>query len=47
MQMKVTVYDYDLYDMVDISQLKEGNTIVEVSLKKNLSKLLFPLSTTY
>jgi len=28
MQMKVTVYDYDLYDMVDISQLKEGDTIV-------------------
>ena len=28
MQMKVTVHDYDLYDMVDISQLKEGDTIV-------------------
>ena len=28
MQMKVTVYDYDLYDMIDISQLKEGDTIV-------------------
>lgn len=28
MQMKATVYDYDLYDMVDISQLKEGDTIV-------------------
>lgn len=28
MQMKVTVYDYDLYDMIDISQLKEGDIIV-------------------
>ena len=28
MQMKVTVYTYDLYDMVDIAQLKEGDTIV-------------------
>jgi ABC-type enterochelin transport system substrate-binding protein len=28
MQMKVTVYDYDLYDMIDISQLKEGDVIV-------------------
>ena len=28
MQMKVTVYDYELYDMVDISQLKEGDVIV-------------------
>ena len=28
MQMKVTVYDYELYDMVDMSQLKVGDTIV-------------------
>lgn len=28
MQMKVTVYDYDLYDMVDISNLKVGDTII-------------------
>ena len=28
MQMKVTVYDYDLYDMVDISTLKEEDIIV-------------------
>lgn len=28
MQMKVMVYTYDLYDMVDISALKEGDTIV-------------------
>lgn len=27
MQMKVTVYDYDVYDMVDVSLLKEGDTI--------------------
>lgn len=27
MQMKVTVYVYDLYDMVDLSLLKEGDTI--------------------
>lgn len=28
MQMDVTVYVYDLYDMVDIAALKEGDTIV-------------------
>lgn len=28
MQMKVTAYTYDLYDMVDISDLKEGDTIM-------------------
>lgn len=28
MKMKVTVFDYDLYDMVDIASLKEGDTIV-------------------
>lgn len=28
MQMNVTVYDYDLYDMVDMSQLKVGDIIV-------------------
>ena len=28
MQMNVTVYDYDLYDMVDIATLKEGDTII-------------------
>lgn len=28
MQMDVTVYTYDLYDMVDIASLKEGDTIV-------------------
>jgi hypothetical protein len=28
MQMKVTVYDYDLYDMIDISKLAVGDTIV-------------------
>lgn len=28
MQMKVTVHDYDLYDMVDMAQLKVGDTIV-------------------
>ena len=28
MQLDVTVYDYDLYDMEDISNLKEGDTIV-------------------
>lgn len=28
MQLDVTVYDYDLYDMVDIASLKEGDTIV-------------------
>ena len=28
MQMDVTVYTYDLYDMVDISSLKEGDVIV-------------------
>ena len=27
-QLKVTVYDYDLYDMVDIANLKEGDTIM-------------------
>lgn len=27
-QMKVTVYTYDLYDMVDISKLRGGDTIV-------------------
>lgn len=27
MQMKVTVYTYDLYDMVDIAMLKEGDII--------------------
>lgn len=28
MQLDVTVYTYDLYDMVDIAALKEGDTIV-------------------
>lgn len=28
MQMDVTVYTYDLYDMVDINSLKEGDTII-------------------
>lgn len=28
MQMKVIVYDYDLYDMVDISLLQVGDTII-------------------
>ena len=28
MQLDVTVYTYDLYDMVDIASLKEGDTIV-------------------
>lgn len=28
MQMDITVYTYDLYDMVDISALKEGDVIV-------------------
>lgn len=28
MQMQVTVYDYDLYDMVDISLLQVGDTIL-------------------
>ena len=28
MQLDVTVYTYDLYDMVDIANLKEGDTIV-------------------
>ena len=28
MQMKVKIYSYDKYDMVDISMLKEGDTIV-------------------
>ncbi len=28
MQMDVTVYTYDLYDMVDIASIKEGDTIV-------------------
>lgn len=28
MQMDVTVYAYDLYDMVDIAALKEGDTII-------------------
>lgn len=28
MQMKVTVYDYDLYDMIDISKLAVGDIIV-------------------
>lgn len=28
MQMDVTVYTYDLYDMVDIAMLKEGDTII-------------------
>ena len=28
MQMDVTVYAYDVYDMVDIANLKEGDTIV-------------------
>ena len=28
MQMDVTVYTYDVYDMVDIATLKEGDTIV-------------------
>ena len=28
MQMDVTVYDYDLYDMVDIATLEEGDTII-------------------
>lgn len=28
MQMDVTVYDYDLYDMVDIASLKEGDILV-------------------
>ena len=28
MVMKVTVYGYELYDMVDIANLKEGSTIV-------------------
>ena len=28
MQLKVTVYDYELFDMVDIANLKEGDTIV-------------------
>ena len=28
MQMDVTVYDYDLYDMVDMAALKEGDVIV-------------------
>lgn len=27
MQMKITVYAYDLYDIADIAQLKEGDTI--------------------
>lgn len=28
MQMDVTVYAYDLYDLVDISRLKEGDTMI-------------------
>lgn len=28
MQLKVTVYTYDLYDMIDIAMLKEGDTMV-------------------
>ncbi|MBP3610387.1 MAG: hypothetical protein J6J42_08645 [Lachnospiraceae bacterium] len=28
MQLKVTVYTYDLYDMIDIALLKEGDTLV-------------------
>ena len=28
MQLKVTVYDYELFDMVDIANLKEGDTII-------------------
>ena len=47
MQMDVTVYTYDLYDMVDISSLKEGDVIVireqEVkitSLERNEKELL-------
>lgn len=28
MQLKVTVYEYELFDMVDIANLKEGDTIV-------------------
>ena len=28
MQMDVTVYTYDLYDMIDIANLKEGDTII-------------------
>ena len=28
LQMKVTVYDYDLYDMIDMSRLKVGDIIV-------------------
>lgn len=27
-QLKATVYDYDLYDMVDIANLKKGDTII-------------------
>ena len=28
MQLDVTVYTYDLYDMIDVTNLKEGDTIV-------------------
>ena len=28
MQLKVTVYDYELFDMIDIANLKEGDTIM-------------------
>ncbi len=31
MQMNVTVYSYELYDMIDISELAEGDTIIRQS----------------
>lgn len=39
MQMDVTVYTYDLYDLVDISMLKEGD-IIEIRNKKVLVRSL-------
>ena len=48
MQMKVKIYTYDKYDMVDIAQLKEGDIIVThagevevTSLERSESGILF------
>ena len=37
--MKATVYAYDLYDMVDIAALKEGDTIVRLGKEVKITEL--------
>lgn len=39
MQMKVKVYSYELYDMVDIAELKEGDTIIRQGEEIEITEL--------